>query len=380
MTSDDYGLTWTTRTSAADNNWYSVTWGNNLFVATSTSGTGDRVMTSPDGVTWTLQTSAANNSWFGVTYGAGLFVAVAYSAASDRVMYSSDGVTWTGISAQAGLWFDVIYADSQFVAVGTNCVMTSPDGVTWTLGTCPNGGWRSVTYGDGIYVAVATSGTGRVMTSPDGVTWTLRTAAAVNTWISVEYGNGYFVAVSQTGTSNRSMISSDGVTWTSIATTADEVWNAMCFGAGIFIAVAESTTTVNRFFGILTSINVECLTECLNPVYLKWINDYGGISTWLFSYNQLYDFTPQTLWRDKILTVEANGLTEDQWFMLQELNKNGLEYGDNQKLGTYCVDITDEAYPVNVFPLSETSGTLTKKARHNFSLQFRYAQIPNILL
>ena len=70
------GEIWTSRTSANDNSWWDVTYGNGLFVAVSTSGTGNRVMTSPDGITWTSRTSAADNSWFGVTYGNGLFVAV----------------------------------------------------------------------------------------------------------------------------------------------------------------------------------------------------------------------------------------------------------------------------------------------------------------
>jgi len=57
------GLDWTAQVSAADNSWTSVTYGNGLFVAVASSGTGNRVMTSPDGITWTLQTSAADNAW-----------------------------------------------------------------------------------------------------------------------------------------------------------------------------------------------------------------------------------------------------------------------------------------------------------------------------
>jgi len=88
-------MVWTSRTSAADNNWTSVTYGNGLFVAVADSGTGNRVMTSPDGITWTARTSAADNSWRGVTYGgpAGgeLFVAVASSGIGNRVMTSTTG-------------------------------------------------------------------------------------------------------------------------------------------------------------------------------------------------------------------------------------------------------------------------------------------------
>jgi hypothetical protein len=59
-----------------------------LFVAVATVGSGNKVMTSPDGITWTSRTSAADNSWICVCWAAevGLFVAVAYSGSGNRVM------------------------------------------------------------------------------------------------------------------------------------------------------------------------------------------------------------------------------------------------------------------------------------------------------
>ena len=49
----------------------------NLLAAVSNSGSGNRVMTSPDGVNWTSRSSAADNSWFSVCWaqGLGLFAA-----------------------------------------------------------------------------------------------------------------------------------------------------------------------------------------------------------------------------------------------------------------------------------------------------------------
>jgi hypothetical protein len=121
---------WTSRNASAENEWSSVTYGNGLFVAVALSGTGNRVMTSPDGITWTARTSAADNFWYSVTYGNGLFVAVASSGTGNRVMTSPDGITWTARTSAA------------------------------------DNSWRSVTYGKGLFVAVASSGTGnRVMTS-----------------------------------------------------------------------------------------------------------------------------------------------------------------------------------------------------------------------
>src|SRR6185503_21212995 len=75
--------TWTIRTSAVDNSWRDVTWSPQLglFAAVAQSGTGDRVMTSPDGITWTARVSAVDTSWQSITWSPqlGLFATVASS-------------------------------------------------------------------------------------------------------------------------------------------------------------------------------------------------------------------------------------------------------------------------------------------------------------
>ena len=207
------GDTWTIRTSAADTDWESVTYGAGLFVAVASFGSGNRVMTSPDGESWTGRNAAANNYWRSVTYGAGLFVAVA-SGGDDRVMTSPDGEDWTGrTAAAANAWLSVTYGAGLFVAVAAsgsgNRVMTSPDGINWTSqSSAADNSWQSVTYGNSTFVAVAASGSGnRVMTSPDGEDWTIRTPAADNSWYSVTYSAGLFVAVASSGTGNRVMTS-----------------------------------------------------------------------------------------------------------------------------------------------------------------------------
>ncbi|WP_164969656.1 fibronectin type III domain-containing protein, partial [Aquirufa rosea] len=275
-------INWTSQTSAADNNWNSVTYGNALFVAVSTDGGSNRAMTSPDGITWTTrtldvgrcvtygngvfvsvgqnkvstspdgitwtsQTPASNNVWQSVAYGNGLFVAVSSTGTGNRVMTSPDGITWTArISPADNAWYGVTYGNGLFVAVaitGTgNRVMTSPDGVTWTSRTTPiDNEWRSVIYENGLFVAVSSTGTGnRVMTSPDGITWTARISPADNAWYGVTYGNGLFVAVSSTGTGNRVMTSSNGITWSTRTSVTDNDWSSVTYGNGIFVAVSRS--------------------------------------------------------------------------------------------------------------------------------------------
>jgi hypothetical protein len=248
MTSPD-GITWTSRTSAADNDWWGVTYGNGTFVAVSTSGTGNRVMTSPDGITWTSRTSAADNDWRSVTYGNGIFVAVAQSGSGNQVMTSPDGITWTSrTSAADNVWYGVTYGNGTFVAVagsGTgNRVMTSPDGITWTSRTsAADNAWYGVTYGNGTFVATSITGTGnRVMTSPDGITWTSRTTPIDNAWYWVTYGNGTFVATALSGTGNRVMTSPDGITWTSRTSAANNAWRGVTYGNGTFVAVSIDGT------------------------------------------------------------------------------------------------------------------------------------------
>jgi hypothetical protein len=194
MTSYD-GLTWTARTSAADNNWTSVTYGNGIFVAVANSGTGNRVMTSPDGITWNTQTSAADNSWTSVTYTSfNIFVAVANSGTGNRVMTSPDGITWnTQTSAADNNWDSVSYSTGEamntLVAVansGTgNRVMTSYKlgSDSYTQNT-PNSNWSSVTYGNGMFVAVASSSQVSVMTTSGSVSIEASTTAATSTFVT----------------------------------------------------------------------------------------------------------------------------------------------------------------------------------------------------
>ena len=292
------GVDWTSRAAAADNDWFSVTYGGGLFVAVSETGSGNRVMTSPDGITWTSRTSASNNPWFSVTYGGGLFVAVSYSGTGNRVMTSPDGITWTSrTAASSNSWLSVTYGGGLFVAVSSsgtdNRVMTSPDGITWTSRTsAADNPWSSVTYGGGLFVAVSYSGTGnRVMTSPDGIIWTIRTSAADNDWVSVTYGNGLFVAVSRTaGTGNQVMTSvwsatapgapvitgaTAGQTSAAVAFTADDSGGSTItrleFALDDTTAVDDSTTSLSSPY---TLSNLSLGTAY--TVYMRAVNAVGA--------------------------------------------------------------------------------------------------------
>ena len=311
------GAVWTSRASAANNLWWSVCWASDirLFVAVSDTGTGNRVMTSPDGITWTSRTSASDQLWYSVCRAPslGLFVAVGAYDTGSAVMTSPDGITWTSRTAAANnRWFSVCWSPelSLFVAVSDdgvgNRVMTSPDGITWTSRTsAADNAWYSVCWSPyrGIFVAVSADGTSnRVMTSPDGITWTSRTSAADNQWNAVCWAPDarMFVAVSQTGTGNRVMTSPDGITWTSRTSAADNSWQAVCRApeAGLFLAVA-STGTGNR---VMTSTDGVTWTTQPSAADNDWLSVCWSPELGIFA------ATAQTGTGNRVMTSAATTL------------------------------------------------------------------------
>jgi hypothetical protein len=239
------GINWISRTSHIYT-WISVCYGNGLFVAI---GQSSYIITSPDGINWTDRNVLELKNWEKICYGNGLFVVIGRD--NGQIITSPDGIKWTTrYTHNTVYWSALCYGNGLFVAINTEgSVITSSNGIDWTSYSCPNNWWRSVCYGNGLFVAVSSNGTtDRVMTSPDGITWTKRTSATDNNYWSVCYGDGLFVAIADSGIGNRVMTSPDGITWTSKSTPADNGWHSVCYGNGLFIVV--STDGTNR---IMTS-------------------------------------------------------------------------------------------------------------------------------
>jgi hypothetical protein len=251
MRSIDSMNIWSTVSSPADYNWTSITWSADLslFCAVASSGNNNRVMTSPDGLTWTLRTSASNNNWQSVIWGGSVgqqkFVAVSSTGIGNRVMTSPDGITWTSrVSSEDNYWTSITWAPSLglFCAVaasGTHRVMTSPNGITWTnRNASDNYDWRSITWAPslGLFCAVSSSGvTHRVMTSVNGINWNRHNAVANNYWTSISWSPslGLFYAVASSGTFNRLMYSNNGTTWTAIPNAPINMdWNSIIWADG----------------------------------------------------------------------------------------------------------------------------------------------------
>jgi hypothetical protein len=138
MTSDDCGVTWTTRTSANDGgviNWTSVCWSSekHLFVAVAAYNASNAdaplIMTSPDGIVWTARTAPHLINWRSVccstTLDSNIFCAVGYfgSGTDEWVMISPDGINWESkIQAASNNWMCCAFASDgrDFVALANS--------------------------------------------------------------------------------------------------------------------------------------------------------------------------------------------------------------------------------------------------------------------
>ena len=135
-TSND-GNIWTSRTSPVGD-WQTAAYGDGMFVVLSASGL-PRAMSSPDGITWTARTATGDNNWQSVTFGYDRFVAVSNTGSGPLVMVSYNGMDWQSrVGVSDPVWLAVTYGAGLFVAVSDifagNQVMTSYAVTVWASG------------------------------------------------------------------------------------------------------------------------------------------------------------------------------------------------------------------------------------------------------
>jgi hypothetical protein len=160
-----------------------------------------------------------------------------YSVASNGTVfttgdyYSTDGITWTHGTGAVGVYDNIIYNGTGFIAISaaTGAIRISTDGIAWTS-TTPTGTGASALFSTitkfawsgSIYAGITQSG--YAIYSTNGTTWTLGNRQYSPTIIpdQIKYFNGAFYALTHSPTSlsgapfNISFIekSTDGINWT----------------------------------------------------------------------------------------------------------------------------------------------------------------------
>ena len=211
---------WTERTLPVTVNWNGVAYGNQIFLAVSSStgatGASNYAASSIDGITWATRIMPVSASWGAITFGNGTFVAVADG--STTVATTTDGFTWnTRALERSSNYRTIWYGGGQFITLGFNSstAQVSTDGSSWSYRAMPaSRNWTDLTYDSSLnrWVAVA-SNTNKGAYSNDGSTWVEMTMIKDTSWNSVTSNNlGRFVAVTNAADTSASY-SDDGITW-----------------------------------------------------------------------------------------------------------------------------------------------------------------------
>ncbi|WP_308744724.1 sialidase family protein [uncultured Bacteroides sp.] len=224
------------------NTWNGITYGNGRYAVVGDSG---YVTSSVDGITWdSPKTITGANNWLSVAFGKDKFVAIDWHAPSN-VMTSTDGINWTKQSDKLphidNRYYNAIrFCNGMFIAVGTAQISTSTNGTTWTRR------WQNsyiyepqdITYGNGKYVTGV--GGGNVLTSSDGITWAMKQHQCLigGYYIyGIAFGNGKFVMVGTKGITARS--TDGGETWEVPSIfVSKKNWRGVIFSNGKFIAIS----------------------------------------------------------------------------------------------------------------------------------------------
>ena len=299
---NEFNDEWTESTiSDTSRKWYSVCYGNGMFVAIAFDS--NYFAYSTDGINWTETNNRLTvRPWRSVCYGNGKFIAVA--SGTNYFAYSTDGITWTEstISDTSRNWYSVCYGKDKFVVVtyNSNYFAYSTNCITWTEGTISstNRDWRSVCYGNDKYVVIAYN-SNYFAYSTNGINWTEGTNSSTSRSLySACYGNGMFVAVAIN--SNYFAYSTDGINWTeSTISSTSRYWYSVCYGNNKYIAVAynydENNDLIfgNDFAYIYTdNYNLISSNSTLKDTYtlisniIDIENNSSSISGGFITYNQ----------------------------------------------------------------------------------------------
>lgn len=150
----------------------------------------------------------ADVAWWSLTYGNGLYVA---PGSDGEIAASADGVHWTlGETIEGQRWMAAAPGPAGWVVVGAlGEIATSPDGQRWTVQRSlfvPTDPYQTlqdaIAFGNGVYVTAGPAGT---FVSPDGRSW-IKSGRTVD---AVAFGDGVFLGFDGT----HAYTSADGLHW-----------------------------------------------------------------------------------------------------------------------------------------------------------------------
>ena len=129
----------------------SVAYGNSKWISIHDN----KVATSIDGSTWNISQTNLSDYFYSIAFGNSIFVAIIGSPIQKYLATSNDGINWVIQTTPVNLnWTSIIYGNEIFVVVAndgtTGDIITSNDAITWTQQVTPSGNyyWKDITYGN----------------------------------------------------------------------------------------------------------------------------------------------------------------------------------------------------------------------------------------
>jgi len=368
VTSND-GVKWTIRISGVTNDLLGIAWGANTFVV---SGKGGLILTSPDGITWNRQNSSGERGgilcvlWTGskfvgfsdyyyhaywdvlessdgvnwaiymsdtkITNAAfGLKKYIGWTAGQSNLYTSSDGLGWTNLGSSNDYFEDIIWADSQFIAIATDssdpgAILKSADGVSWLkIGSAiltfnfynMNTGSNHILHAGNQYVV--SGQTGSISTSPDGISWTKRNRGTVNNLKCVVWDGNQFVTAGDSGTT---ITSHDGTSWAETVVNGGNIdFRSLAYGNGRYAAICNIPTAITI---MSSSDGIDWQTSLTNAFWANNIvyengqfvavGDSGKIftsmngSTWTRQASGTYYSLHASAWGNGLFVVGGEGV------------------------------------------------------------------------
>jgi len=228
----------------------SVTYGKGQFVTVGDKGT---ILISSDGTNWTKTISGTSNDFKSVAYGNDQFIAVE-SRFTDACVNSRDGTNWTTLKLVLPPYtrfpYTIGYGAGQFILLWNALILTSTNGTNWTDTFSANGAsaYSDVAFGNGRFVAVGSEadigGGGNVATSTDAITWSPVHVGTDHLLYSIAFGDGRFVTVGGADGMVGGLIlsSSDGADWTPHPPGTPGWLEDIAYGNARFVAIGDFNT------------------------------------------------------------------------------------------------------------------------------------------
>lgn len=177
-----------------------VSFGMGIYVAVGVMG----ISTSLDGMNWTERPQSINKSYISIIFGNNRFVA----STTSGLMFSNNGTIWSSSNISSGEYTGVSFGNGVYVAVSpSGIIQVSTNGIIWDsqqVVSLPSSFlpssdyiYNNIIFGENIFIASTSSG---VRISIDGLIWEDKLFVNVSTpFFGISFGNSTVIVTGVDG-------------------------------------------------------------------------------------------------------------------------------------------------------------------------------------